>query len=166
MISDSVQALLVKRGASSLVGRAPEERGPEESSYVRVDNASGEVTPDLIVGEKVDDTEAVMVDLSTKDRRKLRREGDNTPRLRIKRPRDSVPRPPEIPTPVSFKMKGKGLALGDDEEPELDALVESAKLNFEQVTALLSTCSFFRSSSFSLFFFFLFVDVVCNDACL
>lgn len=132
MISDSVKALMVKRGASSMMERGPAEYGPEETSRGPAGKRSVVLAP-LFPVEKMGDTEMVSEDLSTRDRKRLRRDGEGASRVRIKRPRDVLPSSCDYSGAHALKQKEVEVPLEDGKVIGLDAAMKTAKKSFDQV---------------------------------
>ena len=126
---------MVKRGASSMMGRTPEERGPEETSRIRADEAleKGAV---ISVEDKTGDTDVGRDEGVSGDRKRLRRDGESTPRLRIKRPRESVARLSGNSSLEASYAKNKGVELVDETEVGLDAVVRAVRSSYGQVPLL------------------------------
>ena len=152
MISDSIKALMVKRGASSMMGRAPEEYGPEETSRVRLEKPLEVPIPVQSVGDKVDEADADADGLLVGDRKRLRRDGESVSRLRIKRAREVVPRPLVDSHSGASKAKGKGAELVDDENIDLEGVVRAVRLSYGQVFVFPFSLLCFLSFFFCLLF--------------
>ena len=133
MISDSIKALMVKRGASSLMERTPEEHGPEETSRARLEKPLETYTPIQSVDDKVDETDADLDGALVGDRKRPRRDGENVSRLRIKRAREVVPKPPGSSQLGVSRVKGKEVELGSDPDVSFEAMIRAVKLSYGQV---------------------------------
>ena len=115
-----------------MVGRGPDEHGPEETSKASTGRRLVDLTPSSPI-EKMGDTDTGSGDLSLKERKRLRRDEDVTPRVRIKRPRDVLPPPCERSDVRSSKQKEVEVVLCDAEPPKLDVAMKNARRSFDQV---------------------------------